>query len=266
MPRKPVIIADGLKDWPALGKWTPAFFKDNFPGKEVIVEGKAMRLGDFIDRVLASTPENPSPYLSKLLVRQQFPEIAPDILPDLAYTLPDRLRSRLMIGPVRGSGGIPELLIAGRGSRFRLHFDVLHMLGFVTQIYGNKEFIIFAPSDGRYLYPKKDSAHFSELDPFNPDLERFPLFDRATPCHFVLRAGETIFNPAGWWHATRMLTPSIAMVISTVNASNWQEFADDLGRQREGVPRPVTAALRAYLSVLGAFLTAQERLAARRVH
>lgn len=76
----------------------------------------------------------------------------------------------------------------------------------------------------------------------------------------MLRPGETIFNPAGWWHATRMLTPSIATVISTVNASNWEAFSDDLGRPRQGIPRPVTSALRAYLSVLGVALSAKERL------
>jgi hypothetical protein len=259
MPRKPVIIVDGLKEWPALRKWTPEFFKTNFGDKQVTVDKTPMRLGDYIDLVLSSTPEKPCPYLSALHVRQEFSEIAPDIEPDLKYTLPDRLRSRLMVGKYKSPKGLPELLISGRGGRFSLHYDALHMLGFVTQIYGDKEFIVFNPSDTKYLYPAPADPKKSQINnPFDPDLERFPLFANTTPCRFVLRAGETIFNPAGWWHATRMLSPSIAMVISTVNASNWKEFSDDLGRDRPGVPKLVTSGLRAYLSMLGVVLSVKE--------
>ena len=55
-----------------------------------------------------------------------------------------------MIRKEKSREGIPELLISGRGGRFRLHYDSHHMLGFVTQIYGDKEFVLFAPSDGQY--------------------------------------------------------------------------------------------------------------------
>lgn len=261
MPQKPVILTDALKDWPALTKWTPEFFRDRHGDKQVTVSGKPMRLGDFIDVVLASSDSRPCPYLSGVMVRQQFPEIAADILPELKYTLPDRLRSRLAVGKTKSRLGLPELLISGLGGRFSLHVDALHMLGFVTQIYGDKEFMIFAPSDGQYLYPKAhDPKHSEMVSPFAVDLEKFPLFAKATPATFVLKAGETIFNPAGWWHATRILSPSIAMVISTVNASNWNAYADDLARPRPGVPAPVTSALRAGMSVLGGVMTATERL------
>jgi Cupin-like domain len=112
-----------------------------------------------------------------------------------------------MVGRTKSTLGIPELLICGRGGRFNLHYDSLHCLGFVTQLYGDKEFIVFAPEDSKYHYPNEDNPKFAQIDnPFAPDLERFPLFAYATPCRFVLRPGETIFDPAGWWHATRMLS------------------------------------------------------------
>ena len=112
-PQKPVVITDGLAEWPAMSKWTPEFFKTVHGDKQVTVEGKDMRMGDYIDLVLASSDQNPCPYLSGLLVRQQFPEIAPDILPELKYTLPDRIRSRLMVRKEKSQEGIPELLISG---------------------------------------------------------------------------------------------------------------------------------------------------------
>ncbi len=261
-PQRPVVITDGLARWPALKKWTPEFFKSNFGDKRVTVStGEVLRFADFIDLVLASTFERPCPYLSGVMIRQTFPEIAPDILPELKYTLPDRFRSRLMVGRCRSKDGIPELLICGLGGRFSLHYDAYHTNGFVTQVYGDKEFIVFPPSEGKYLYPLADNPKHSALkNPFAVDTEKFPLFNHAMQCPVVVRAGETIFNPAGWWHATRMLTPSIAVVISTVNGSNWDQFMDDLGRDRPGVPRLATRALRAYLAVLGVALTAKERL------
>jgi histone arginine demethylase JMJD6 len=261
MPQKPVIITDALTAWPALTKWTPEFFKTVHADKRIVVQGTPMRMGDYIDMVLASTDEKPCPYLSNCLVRQHFPEIAEDIVPDLKYTLPDRVRSVLMVGSQRSRVGLPELLITGRGGKFRLHYDSQHMLGFVTQIYGPKEFMLFAPSDTPYLYSVKDNPNRSDIvSPWNVDLNRFPLFAKATPYQFTLQPGETIFNPAGWWHGTRLSSPSIAMVISTINGSNWDAFADDIGRPRPGVPRIATSALRAYLSLAGALLTVKEQL------
>ncbi len=267
MPQRPVVIADALTEWPAMTKWTPEFFRTVHGDKQVTVGGKGMRLGDYMDLVLASTPTQPCPYLSSLFVRQQFPEIAADILPELEYTLPDRLRSPLVskLAPVPGklnrSSGIPELLISGLGGRFRLHYDTLHMLGFITQIYGDKEFILFAPTDSKYLYQLEDDPKFSAINnPFAADVDRFPLFLKATPIRCTIGPGDILFNPAGWWHATRILSPSIAMVISTVNASNWRAFVKDVGRTRPGIPRAMTAALRAYLSVVGLTLSVQEQL------
>lgn len=264
-PERPVIITDGLQAWPALTKWTPEFFRDAHGDKIVRVQGKDMRLGDFIDAVLASSDDRPSPYLSQVLVRQQFTEIAADILPEFVYALPDRLRSPLLkgaIGVADTREGIPELLIAGRGARFNLHYDAAFLLGFVTQIYGDKEFLVFSPDDSRFLYQRPDDPRYSQIpNIFDVDLDRFPLFAGATPMRFVLGPGETIFNPAGWWHATRILSPSIAMVISTVNASNWRAFRRDRGARRPGVSAAKAVAVSAYLGAVGAWLDVRERLA-----
>lgn len=261
LPQKPVIITGALTPWPALTKWTPEFFRTVHADKQIVVQGKPMRMADYIDTVLASTIEKPCPYLSNCMVREHFTEIAGDIVPDLKYTLPDRVRSVLMVGRQKSRVGLPELLISGRGGKFPLHYDSNHMLGFVTQIYGPKEFTLFAPSDTPYMYSIKDDPKRSAIiSPWNVDLNKFPLFAKATPYRFTLEPGETIFNPAGWWHATRLFSPSIAMVISTINGSNWNAFADDLSRPRPGVPRLANSALRAYLSVAGALLTVKEQL------
>ncbi len=141
----------------------------------------------------------------------------------------------------RYSGIVPLAALADASS---LHYDALHALGFVNQIYGDKEFIVFPSERGEVPLPVRTRSRHSDLnDPFEPDRKRFPLFTQALQCRFVLGPGETIFNPAGWWHATRMLTPSVAVVISTVNGRNWDEFSHDMGRDRPGVPWPATSCI-----------------------
>lgn len=265
VPQRPVILTDALRDWPALEKWTPAFFRDVHGDRIVKVQGQEMRLGTFMEAVLASSDAKPAPYLSNVLVRQQFPEIAADILPDFLYGLPDRLRSPLLkgtLGSVDMREGIPELLIAGPGARFNLHYDAANLLGFVTQIHEEKEFLVFSPDDSPYLYQRPDDPRYSQIpDIFNVDLERFPLYAKATPMRFVLGPGETIFDPAGWWHATRILSPSIAMVISTLHRSNYAGFRRDRAARRPGVSAAKSLAINAYLAAVGVVLDVQESLA-----
>src|ERR1700704_6376354 len=76
-PRKPVVISGALDKWNARLRWTPEFFKQRYGDVALHVEnqpytlggflprkdGKPLLLGEFIDMVLASTMENPAPYL-----------------------------------------------------------------------------------------------------------------------------------------------------------------------------------------------------------
>lgn len=237
-PGKPVIISDALESWPAMKKWNLDYFKDNFGDFEVTVQGELITLGEFIDEVTASSTENPSRYFNGLVIPKDLPALVDDILPEVKYTLPDRMRSNLLpFYKEPTPHGIPELLITGLGGKFKLHYDQYHLLGFVTQVFGDKEFTIYGPEQSQYLYPNAVPLreNFSDLtDIDNVDLDLFPLYEQAKPYKFVLHAGEMFFNPQGWWHTTRALTPSIATVISTVNEANWSEFTDDYCRIHYG--------------------------------
>jgi hypothetical protein len=97
------------------------------------------------------------------------------------------------------------------------------------QLVGSKEYIFYPPDQGPYLYPKAGfEAHKSSIgDLEQPDLDRFPLFAHAVPSRCVLRAGEMLFVPAGWWHTARILEPSITVSANTLNATNWKAFIGD---------------------------------------
>ncbi|MEH1947793.1 MAG: cupin-like domain-containing protein [Nostoc sp.] len=235
-PLHPVVITDAIQDWKALSTWTPEFFKKNYGSKEVTVDAQRYQLRNFIDLVLASNEDKPCSYLKDTDIPGLFPELLADIEPMLLYSQYNWLLSPMLYipaaDPVKQRNAFLELLIAGQGTKFPiLHFDYWHLHAFIMQVYGEKEFTLFSPVQTEYLYPVDVSSNRSLIpDIHQPDLEQFPLFAKATPIKVIVKPGETIFVPSGWWHTTRMLTPSIAVTMNCLTNSNWDKFSQDLTR------------------------------------
>lgn len=235
-PLHPVVITDAIQDWKALSTWTPEYFKKNYGSKEVTVDAQRYQLRNFIDLVLASTEEKPCSYLKDTDIPGLFPELLADIEPALVYSQYNRLLSPMLYmpaaDPVKQRNAFLELLIAGQGTKFPiLHFDYWHLHAFIMQVYGEKEFTFYSPVQTEYLYPVDMSSNRSLIpDIHQSDLEQFPLFAKATPLKVIVKPGETIFVPSGWWHTTRMLTPSIAVTMNCLTNSNWDKFSQDLTR------------------------------------
>jgi ribosomal protein L16 Arg81 hydroxylase len=86
-----------------------------------------------------------------------------------------------------------------------------------AQIYGRKRWIMHPPEQSALLYN-------GLVDPFLPDLQRFPKYAEATPLDFVLEPGEVVVWSAGWWHATLALEDSLAIAQNLLNEHNYEEF------------------------------------------
>jgi histone arginine demethylase JMJD6 len=265
VPRKPAVIRGALGQWKALSLWTPDFFKNRY-GSILLVgknqrytysgfmptskSGESLTMGEFIDLVLASSEQNPAPYLRNVHLEKFLPELYADVLPIPQYLSPNWLTgpfARLLES--RLHGGRFELYIGGRGGKFpTLHFDTWHIHTFLCQVHGIKEYTIFSPEDGPYLYA---NGHVSSLpDVGNVDLEKFPLFAKANPIRFQLHPGEILFVPAGWWHTTKMLSPSITVSASRVNDSNWKDFSRDMRTVAPPHLKPLVAAYLASLQII----------------
>lgn len=224
---KPVVVLDAIDHWPAMKKWTPAFFKHAFGDRVVPVGYDAKQpFGDFIDDMLASSPEKPGPYMYRLFVHEDLPEVLKDLAPQSAYGFPRRLASDLMPHGWRRPDGFLKLLIGGPGSSFPvMHFDANAVHATVTEIYGDKEFILFPPEDTPHVYPVKDAPNKSAVrNPTAPDLAAFPLMRKASLYRTVLRPGSMVFIPRGWWHTARPLSHSISIGMNIVDASNYRQF------------------------------------------
>jgi hypothetical protein len=263
VPRRPVLIRGAVAQWPALTKWTPEFFKAHFPERQVQVSyDSSMPFADFIDGVLASSDSKPGPYMFRLFLHEHLPEVLADLAPQNPYAFPARYASPLMLEYYRRPDGYLKLLIGGAGSGFPvMHFDGDESHAAITQIYGEKEFVLYAPDDGRYLYPSDKRANHSLVDdPCDQDLERFPLLARATQYRVVLEPGDTIYVPAGWWHTARVLSPSISVCQNMIFGTDWRAFVA-LTTERDGGRSPARQAVKkAYLTAVGPVMSALERL------
>ncbi|PSB55140.1 cupin-like domain-containing protein [Chamaesiphon polymorphus] len=259
---QPVVITDAISSWKAFSTWTPKFLQQTYGSKQVTVDDRSYQLLDFIDLVLTSTKSHPCSYLN-VDIPGLFPELLPDISPSLLYPQHNWLLNPMLYIPsvdsVKQQNGFLTLLIAGEGTRFPvLHFDHFHLHAFIMQIYGDKEFTLFPPHQSEYLYPLDRYSNQSFIpDVDRPDLNRFPLFAKAVPIKVILKPGETIFMPSGWWHTTRMLTPSIAVTSNSLSSSNWDKFSQDL--TRESAKNSLTSTnkesdISAYLNELGILL------------
>jgi histone arginine demethylase JMJD6 len=225
-PLQPVILTDAVSHWSALGKWSPQFFKQEYGSLEVEVDGERMILGDLIDRIDASTDENPAPYLRNQPLAEWPAELTADVSPMPDCTKPNWFESRLF--PSGKDLASVEVYIGGRGAQFPvLHYDGLHTHAFLMQLYGDKEYIVFSPDQTELMYPAGGGNRSMVSDVIHPDLSKFPRFNEARGSRFELHPGETLFVPSGWWHTARILSPSVTVSVNGLNRPNSAAFRRD---------------------------------------
>ncbi|MDP9340426.1 MAG: cupin-like domain-containing protein [Acidobacteriota bacterium] len=282
---KPVVITDALKGWKAVERWSPEFFKREFGTMKFSLPEKAQgkseykshgkganeveyTMESFIDRVLGSTEENPAPYFRNQILYDLFPTLKQDIQPLPEYFEPNWLPDRYLVkyvGEVLNRGAALEIYIGGQGGAFPvLHYDGAGAHAFLMQVYGRKKFIIYPPSQEKFLYPSPEKENLSLINSVdNPDLMKFPLFAQAEPTVFILEPGEMLFIPSHWWHTTKMLTPSISISANVVNQSNWHELVTFVSMRRRNPL--ISFASRVYLTGAGAKRSWRDRRWRKRV-
>lgn len=275
LPLRPVIIVDGVEDWPARTRWTLGYFREHHGDLEVEVDipgtqpphspterghrhqpppKQRVRMRQFIERLEASSKDGGrAPYLRNVNIAELSSALAKDLQPRLRYAGHNWLLSPLLPRHWICPDGLVELFIGGVGSSFPfLHYDQNYTHAFITQLYGEKEFLVFPPEDSAFLYPDETFRNASTI----PDIEdvdpaEFPLFAQARGTRIVLGPGETLFVPSGWWHTTKMMGPSISVSTNTVNRANWWAFRRDITRER-ATSLGKAAILNMYLAGVGA--------------
>jgi hypothetical protein len=108
--------------------------------------------------------------------------------------------------PKSAHGFRDTLWIAPRGTMSSLHhdgdYDNLNL-----QISGRKLFLLLPPPSHEALHTYGSAE--SPLNPFVPDLARFPRFAHATPVEATLEPGQILLIPKYWWHCVYAVEPAV---------------------------------------------------------
>ncbi|ETV98632.1 hypothetical protein H310_08749 [Aphanomyces invadans] len=178
-----------------------------------------MPFASFIDRLTSALPSKTSYYLEYLSMATYVPELMAN-----APQYPWATSSFLELD-------VANLWFGDGKSVGKLYFDAYENL--MTMVAGEKEFVLFDPSDNRRLYEghmreaqferddydstvihrrklmESTSMVNSPIDIDDPlDIDRYPLFASATALRCKVREGDTLFVPSFWWHEVRS-TPAV---------------------------------------------------------
>lgn len=221
---RPVVIAGGAREWPAVASWTPEYLTERI-GK---VSTQFKR---------SSTHQHPDFHqesLGAMFARQQgtFSEFFAAITSDLPaervkllftgdeHFLLRRREGKINVDPwlapllddVTVPAFVPEehlytvwAWFSAAGVRTWLHYDNNGCHNLNGQITGKKECLLFAPEELERTYPfpidgKNPAYNCCAVDVDAPDFATHPRFAEAVAERAVLEAGDLLFIPAWWLH------------------------------------------------------------------
>jgi hypothetical protein len=140
------------------------------------------------------------------LYSEYFPQMAADFARTMPFPFLEHAQPRTLLGGLDEDIYQLTNYISGGRTNGVLHYDEGHNM--VTQIAGEKRFLLFSPHESELLSPYKQpldeqlySYRFSELSRFQD--QSSPVFDLACKAHLLyayLQPGDLLYVPATWWH------------------------------------------------------------------
>jgi hypothetical protein len=230
LPRsRPAILRGVVRDWPAvqaglkspqtaadvlkacdIGRTVETYVADAAIGgrffyrddlRSFNFERRPERISTAIDRMLAhiGDPQPPAIYVQSTPLSEYMPEFR-----------------RTHVLALMGESVAPRIWI-GNAVTVTTHYDLSDNIACVVA--GRRRFTFFPPEQlpNMYMGPLEftpGGAPVSLVDPENPDLERYPLFERALAVAETaeLGPGDAVFIPYSWWHHVRSLAPFNVLV------------------------------------------------------
>ena len=226
IPRKPVVIRNMAKSWPAYQKWTMEYMKETVgdvevplydsskadPSAPINAPAAKMKFGDYID-LIQREPTDLRIFLFDPI------KSAPKLLED--YLSPKELMGGFL-------DKYPNMFFGGKGSVTFLHYDIDMAHIFHTHFNGRKHILLFDYKwkDRLYKIPYATYA-LEDYDISNPDFEKFPALDGVEGIECFLEHGDTLFMPTGWWHWMKYLDGSFSISLRAWDKS-WAVKAHSL--------------------------------------
>ncbi|XP_015261837.1 PREDICTED: lysine-specific demethylase 8 [Gekko japonicus] len=210
LPQKPVILEGIVDHWPCMKKWSVDYIRQVAGSRTVPVEVGSrytdeewsqalMSVDDFISRYIET--ENHTGYLAQHQLFDQIPELKRDIgVPDyccLGQGEEEDITVNAWFGPA--------------GTVSPLHQDPQQ--NFLVQVMGRKYLRLYSPAQSENLYPHEGHLlhNTSQVEVEDPDLVKFPQFERAAFQACILEPGQVLFIPVKYWHYVRALDTSFSV-------------------------------------------------------
>lgn len=209
---RPVLLPDFARTWPALGKWSMAWMAEHYG--HVSVQAMVGRdqdpdydrnhealtqettLGEFIARI-EEAPESNDFYVvarDGVMRSDAFAPLHADITPPKGFfTRSVPPATALWLGPA--------------GTITPLHHDQSDIL--FTQLFGRKRVRLICPAE-HAVAERARGLYGPELRSFADD----PRLREVRVHEFVLKPGDTLFIPFGWWHHITAIDPAISIAIN----------------------------------------------------
>ncbi|KFF09300.1 cupin-like domain-containing protein [Chryseobacterium luteum] len=209
-PRRPVVMKNMARNWPAYQKWTMDYVKEVVgdvevplydskkadPGAPINTPTTKMKFGDYID-----------------LIQREPTDLR------IFFFDPIKHANKLMddfIAPKELMGGFldkyPSMFFGGKSSVTFLHFDIDMAHIFHTHFNGRKHVKLFEYKWKERLYKLPYATYaLEDYDIDNPDFEKYPALDGVEGIECFLEHGDTLFMPTGWWHWMKYLDGSFSI-------------------------------------------------------
>lgn len=225
-PRKPVVIRNMAKKWPAYQKWTMEYMKEVVgdvevplydsskadPAAPINASAAKMKFGDYVD-LIQREPTDLRIFLFDPI------KYAPNLLKD--YIFPKDLMGGFL-------DKYPNMFFGGKGSVTFLHFDIDMAHIFHTHFNGRKHILLFDYKWKERLYKIPYATYaLEDYDIENPDFTKFPALDGVEGIECFLEHGDTLFMPTGWWHWMKYLDGSFSISLRAWDKS-WAVKAHSL--------------------------------------
>ncbi|MPS72528.1 MAG: cupin-like domain-containing protein [Chryseobacterium sp.] len=225
-PRKPVVIKNMARKWPAYQKWTMEYIKEVVgdvtvplydsakadPAAPINTPTTEMKFADYIDMIQREPTDLRIFFFDPI-------KHAPKILND--YISPKELMGGFL-------DKYPSMFFGGKGSVTFLHFDIDMAHIFHTHFNGRKHILLFDYKWKERLYQLPYATYaLEDFDIENPDFEKFPALDGIEGIECFLEHGDTLFMPTGWWHWMKYLDGSFSISLRAWDKS-WAVKAHSL--------------------------------------
>jgi Cupin-like domain/F-box-like len=236
-PGVPVVVTGIVPQWPASSKWSKERLRETCAFAPFIAGGYDFAMRDYLDYSDRIEGRCDQPlYLFDSGFARKAPQLAAD------YTVPDYFADDLF--QHLGEDMRPHyrwLIVGPKHSGSSFHKDPNATSAWNACVYGSKKWILFPPNTPPPgVHPTADesdvTAPLSVMEwylNFYDEAREAGALVGAVEC--IVRAGELVFVPAGWWHCVVNLEWSAAVTQNYVSSVNFARVAHWLRTRPEQV-------------------------------